>query len=721
MFEKVYLINLKKREDKKEHMMKRISKIDCIKDKLEIIEAVDGCSLKSYFEENKNITIGDWINPFSQNTITTGEIGCALSHLNIWTSMVKNGITEALIIEDDIIFEHDFLERLTDYYTQIEDNSIEYDLFYLSRKSFEKDLTKLSNNIHNPCLSYWTCSYILTNKGAQKLYNSGYNKYIIPVDEFLPICYLKQNSLIEKYTITDFNAIVGEPLLISPEPNAFQTSDTEISQPFIKNRVWKKYKNYNIQIVTVATDPVDGYKQFIRSCEKYDIPCITLGMNQEWEGLDMSRGPGGGHKVTLFREYLQTIENHIDDKYIIIFTDSYDVILNSNIDNILEKYLQQECDILFTAELYCWPNSDLAYKYPTTNSPFKYLNSGGIIGSLNGFKNITQFPIKNYDDDQLYYTNLFLNKLDIDLNIKLDYNCEIFQALNGASNYIDIDFDRSATTNSYTQTSPCILHGNGGVRSKMFLNQLGNYIPLVWRPTYLYQDTEMKKGMFKELLYEDYPTITIFYICISLDKDSFSNILNLKYPKNKIKLVIIIPDELYYEFKNKIFTEHVLYYDNIKFSRYTKSDENLEILNILLTEFTNTLTEYIFMNTSGYIINNIKTLQLLIEKNKDLISPMLVKNDSNFSNFWGDLDDNGYYKRSFNYFDIIDRKHQGCWNMPYISGAMLINKAKYTSVVNCISNSLNNTGDYDMLLCEALREKNIFMYVSNLEEYGYIV
>lgn len=44
-----------------------------------------------------------------------------------------------------------------------------------------------------------------------------------------------------------------------------------------------------------------------------------------------------------------------------------------------------------------------------------------------------QTPVKNKDDDQLYYTRAFL---DADkknkLNIKLDYDSEIFQNLNGA-------------------------------------------------------------------------------------------------------------------------------------------------------------------------------------------------------------------------------------------------------------------------------------------------
>lgn len=43
-------------------------------------------------------------------------------------------------------------------------------------------------------------------------------------------------------------------------------------------------------------------------------------------------------------------------------------------------------------------------------------------------------PVKNKDDDQLYYTKAFLDAdLRRKLNIKLDYDSEIFQNLNGAA------------------------------------------------------------------------------------------------------------------------------------------------------------------------------------------------------------------------------------------------------------------------------------------------
>ena len=45
-----------------------------------------------------------------------------------------------------------------------------------------------------------------------------------------------------------------------------------------------------------------------------------------------------------------------------------------------------------------------------------------------------------------------------------------------------------------------------------------------------------------------------------------------------------------------------------------------------------------------------------------------------WSNFWGAVDPNGWYKTSFDYMDIVNNTKKGCWNVPHISGNILINK-----------------------------------------------
>ena len=723
MIDKIFLLNLERRIDKKEKMIIKINNNKYFKDKLELIKAVDGLELDEYLSKDKSkvINVNNWTNPYTGSVITNGEIGCALSHYEMWEKIVKSRYENVLIIEDDIDIDYNFENKLKNYYEQIRENNIKYDLFYLSRKSFEKDIEKLSENIYIPVLSYWTCAYIITFDGAQKLINSNYLSNLIPVDEFLPICYLNDTKELNRlnYNIENFRAIVCEPHIIKPELNAFQSSDTEISKPYITDTSWLEYDNYKIQIVTVATDKVDGYLRFIESCKKYNFPCVTLGLDEKWEGSDLTLGPGGGHKVVLLQKYINNLKYDDSRNRIIIFTDSYDVILNSNLKEIINKFKKFNCDIVFSGEVYCWPNNNLENEYPVCDTDFKYLNSGGIIGSIDNFKKILQYDIKKHEDDQLYYTYTFLKKRsNLSINIKIDYYCEIFQALNGVFYYIDILFDESRIINKLIQSKPCLIHGNGGIESKLFLNQLSNYIPLIWRPTYLYQNTDLKLNFFKELLYESYPIIHIIFLFMDKNNYNLDNILNLKYPKNKLKLTLIyffdVNEKINNEIKDKFIEVNILVLD-INF--------NKELKKYFENVFKIDKSDYIFLFNNEHFIENNKILQLLIKKNIDIIAPLFIKKNSNFSNFWGEISEDGYYKRSFDYFDIINYQKTGCWNVPYINLTILISNKKFIEIYKllCINNiEENDIEDFDMYLNGILRNKQIFMYVSNMDKYGYI-
>ncbi|RZF45758.1 hypothetical protein LSTR_LSTR014862, partial [Laodelphax striatellus] len=127
-------------------------------------------------------------------------------------------------------------------------------------------------------------------------------------------------------------------------------------------------------LVTVASEETDGYKRFIRSTEINKIPVKVLGLGKEWLGGNM-HSTGGGYKVNLLKEELQKYKN--DENKIIMFTDSYDVIINGAMKNIIYRFKQLEARIVFSAESTCWPDESLAESYPATESKYKYLNSGG--------------------------------------------------------------------------------------------------------------------------------------------------------------------------------------------------------------------------------------------------------------------------------------------------------------------------------------------------------
>lgn len=113
---------------------------------------------------------------------------------------------------------------------------------------------------------------------------------------------------------------------------------------------------------------------------------------------------------------------------------SYDVIFTGSLQDIVRQFNTFEARVVFSAEEYCWPDKSLIPQYPPLSRGKRFLNSGGFIGYAKELYSIvSSSPIKDDDDDQLFYTKIYLNpELREKLNIKLDHKSQIFQNLNGA-------------------------------------------------------------------------------------------------------------------------------------------------------------------------------------------------------------------------------------------------------------------------------------------------
>lgn len=52
-------------------------------------------------------------------------------------------------------------------------------------------------------------------------------------------------------------------------------------------------------------------------------------------------------------------------------------------------------------------------------------------------------------------------------------------------------------------------------------------------------------------------------------------------------------------------------------------------------------------------LDNPFTLRLLVEQNRTVVAPLLVRPGKAWSNFWGGLTTDGFYARSYDYLDIV--------------------------------------------------------------------
>lgn len=174
MFTKIIYINLDRRPDRNEHVKKELKKIN-FNGKIERISAVDG----------KNIDLNNVDHLFSQRTIneakvenpkfvnpgsfmTRGAMGCALSHRNAYINILNGNDDKVLILEDDIIVDDNFNEKIKEYLKHISD----YDMLYLGYHNEHYGSIQINDYYIKPAnIVYGLFAYIIDKRIADKLLN----------------------------------------------------------------------------------------------------------------------------------------------------------------------------------------------------------------------------------------------------------------------------------------------------------------------------------------------------------------------------------------------------------------------------------------------------------------------------------------------------------------------------------------------------------------------
>ncbi|KAF4522607.1 hypothetical protein B566_EDAN003588 [Ephemera danica] len=179
----------------------------------------------------------EYEDPYHKRPLTMGEVGCFLSHYNIWKDVVSRGLRQVMVLEDDIRFEPFFRSKLVSLLNELQHLDIDWDLVYLGRKRLkDEDEPPVSGSrqLVWAGYSYWTLGYLLKQSGARKLLDAEPLSKLVPVDEFLPLLFNRHPHTAWKafYPRRDLKALSVAPLLVFPthytgEPG--YVSDTEDS------------------------------------------------------------------------------------------------------------------------------------------------------------------------------------------------------------------------------------------------------------------------------------------------------------------------------------------------------------------------------------------------------------------------------------------------------------------------------------------------------------
>uniref|UniRef100_A0A8C4GN35 procollagen-lysine 5-dioxygenase n=1 Tax=Dicentrarchus labrax TaxID=13489 RepID=A0A8C4GN35_DICLA len=445
----------------------------------------------------------------------------------------------------------------------------------------------------------------------------------------------------------------------------------------------------NLLVITAATEETDGFTRFMRTAREFNYTVRVLGLGEDWKGGDVARTVGGGQKVRWLKKELL---KHSDKKdMVVMFVDSYDVIFASGPEELLSKFSRLGHRVVFSAEGFCWPDQRLASKYPEVHAGKRYLNSGGFIGFASDLSTIVQqWKYKDNDDDQLFYTRIYLDKIQRRAKVR--------------------------ARNVAYDTLPVVIHGNGP--TKLQLNYLGNYVPTAWT-------FENGCGICDDdlLLLNDAPDeeMPLVYVAVFIEhatpfmEEFLDRLTTLNYPPERIRLFIHNNRHIqkFWERYRALFPDALL----------VGPEENLKenkARNMAACK-KDPQCDYYFSIDSDVALTNVDTLRILIEENKSVIAPMLSRHGKLWSNFWGALSPEGYYSRSEDYIEIVQAKRIGLWNVPYITQAYLIKGSVLRSKLSQVSLYVDQEMDPDMVFCRTIRDQGVFMFVSNRDEFGRLV
>lgn len=411
---------------------------------------------------------------------------------------------------------------------------------------------------------------------------------------------------------------------------------------------------------------------------------------------------GGGYKLNLVKNALKPYKNDADT--IVMFTDSYDVIFTSSLASIEEKFKKTGARILISAENLLWPDQSLKDQYPPFDGPGGwYLNSGMYIGYADAMYELLDIhPIKDKDDDQLYLTKAYLDKdMREKLSIKLDHTSDVFQNLNGAVQQVmlqvDPDSGESFIYNTAFKTKPSVIHGNGP--SKITLNNFGNYLA----GAFVKAECKICKENLVTLNEDELPSIQLSLFierATPFMEEFFEKVYAINYPKEKLHLFIYLNVEYHTPVVEEFIKEHSKEYKSFKFASIQDNFDDATARTLALKLATTKKVDYLFSLDPESHIDNPDTLRTLLKANRTVIAPMLRRDGvSLWTNFWGALSNTGYYARSTDYSDIVNRIVLGVWNVPYVTGAFLIKSLAFSKIKYEQKNV-----DSDMAFSKSLRD-----------------
>ena len=217
----------------------------------------------------------------------------------------------------------------------------------------------------------------------------------------------------------------------------------------------------------------------------------------------------------------------------------------------------------------------------------------------------------------------------------------------------------------------------------------------------------------------------------------------LSYPKQRLSLFIrsdhnqdqsipileqwLLHNKNYYHSINSFLDDRGpnKYHDEKLPTDWTDSrfDKVIALKEEALFEAHKIWADYIWFLDADVLITQPDLINIMIQKNKPLIAPML-NSLGTYSNYWGGMSEDYWYVRTEEYIPILERKNKGCFEVPMIHSCVFVDLNRKLSEKLSFDpeNVTGYAGPTDDIITFAIssKELGLEMTICNEEIYGYI-
>ena len=432
---KVYVIN--GFENRKEWIRNQLMSLGGVKLKEIVwIHPPKGKAIQQSNRYSHLLPCRDWVDPSTNRLMRWGQIACQSGHLEAWKRISEGEEPSALIVEDDL-----------QVFGSLRSLPFRGDLTYFSGKQIGPE-HPLQGELKRAGYLYWTCGYQLGKKAAQKLLTAHVSTEMIPTDEFLP-----------------YHG--GE----NPKVNAsFHSQKPSLGLSCWRMDRWAAEPSFQWKSETEGTESCFSLETFLFATEMEK--CLTIsreyfrkGYSPKILGLGEpnwdTSGKGGIQKLYWLRNLLDVTKE--DPLKIYLALDGYDTWPMVKAEDLFHRFEESRSRVVIGGERGFWPaNPSMQTLYDQhakgNRSPFKYPNSGFLMGFQRDLKEMVREPESEGEiDDQAYYQKAFLTYHGKTSRTHLDRQGYLVLNLNR----VKVGRYQGRAYCPETNCCPAIIHANG--------------------------------------------------------------------------------------------------------------------------------------------------------------------------------------------------------------------------------------------------------------------